>query len=454
MACQVLDGYLPRGSSAGPPLALFTLAVYADSNITLPWLDPALIGFSVNAGLADVYILTATKLAAALSMTGAMPKNVRRLLFPNLIAELLVFAGVHRSLKEYSAKPAMFRPASFTPLLPDFAGSRCELNATIERYAWVGTVELDVVLGRLAPFVEPYFGNPSIDAIGVRWSRYNAPSQLTVQQAIALDSLSAEKYGNPRGVPLSTPLLILRNNATMRRLWWQAEQWLRAMEGDSAHVAAVAGRRTLPPAVHSLRMHVSDPRCSGPSCWFDEHAYPLFWRERLRHARVVYTCCGVDDHHFNEHRDRCIIELSANGLVRRCPSVAEYAWGRRPRQEACGLHSLSDVCATGPRHNAPAKSLAGCQADLGYDRLWHEGTLSVVGSGDSTGALLRFKVTDGERQPTGNETLSVRCSQPVARSIAAFHAAVAKHSWVGGTRAWARASSPCMTLQPVFAGAC
>lgn len=282
---------------------------------------------------------------------------------------------------------------------------------------------------------------------------------MTAEQALALDTLAAERVGLSAGVPLSTPLLMLRNNASMRRLWWRAEQWLRAAEGGSASLAGTAKWT----AAHSLRTHVSQPWCTGPSCWFDEHAFPLFWRQQLAHAKVVYACCGVNDHHYKERPDRCVLEQAEGGrITRRCPSVAEYVWGwHGSGADGCGPHSFDDTCAAElPRHGGQPRSLVGCQADFGYDGQWHRGVMSVVGSGDSAGALLRSTdnqtggVVLGWRGAAhdANATAQLRCARPIAREIAAFHAAAAKHK-VGHSDGQGSSSS-CIALQPNFTGPC
>ena len=199
-SCALLDALEPPSLEQTLPLVLFTLAIYDDTAAALPWLGPSLRGFEGNAGLLDVYILTPNELRAALRPPSrTLPRNVRRLLVPRLMTELVRFAGIATPAATSSAASSAtvkkvstvfprgrtllhpppklspsrpLRPSSFTPLLPHFAESRCAcLASTIDRYSFVGTVELDVVLGHLAPFVIPYFGDLTVDAVGLRWSR-------------------------------------------------------------------------------------------------------------------------------------------------------------------------------------------------------------------------------------------------------------------------------------------
>ena len=57
------------------------------------------------------------------------------------------------------------------------------------------------------------------DAIALRWAppNHKSSSWHTVHDAVAYNTLADDDAG----VPLSTPLLLLRSNESMRRLWWR-----------------------------------------------------------------------------------------------------------------------------------------------------------------------------------------------------------------------------------------
>ena len=201
----------------GDRIALFSLAAYPQ-HAALHLAQAVLYGWQANADLIDVYVVTSNPPPVALRC-GDAAANVRCLIVDKIEEALCRFADIgdtfcsavgtrsaHPSAAQHGSRP--MRLASFAPLLPNFAEAR--LGLSLGGYAAVGTVELDVVLGKLAPFVQPYMRAP-FDAVALRWAppRPRASSS----ELVATDTLTDQLHA-----PLSTPLL-LRNNDSMRRLW-------------------------------------------------------------------------------------------------------------------------------------------------------------------------------------------------------------------------------------------
>ena len=426
-------GPVPREPAS---IALFALAAYPSLS-TPPWLSMTTMSWHANAKLLHVYVLAQTSLPQAWTSRGT---SVVPLVVDDILDALLRFAGIEPSNATAAASSAGAarapRAASFSPLLADFAASVCGVE--LSGYAFFGSIELDVVLGDLRPFVSPYHG---WDAIALRWVPPNIKSWASADDAIAYNTL-----GDPdAGVSLSTPLLLLHNNASMRRLWWRAETWLRSHERSG---------------LYSLRTAATCKLCTGPLYWFDEHGFPNFWRHQLTlggSMRVAYVCCAFDDHHVGVGSTvaatvaaaGCVVEWAGGELTRTCPSAAQYAWdgglakpppASRGDARACEDRDESawpkgvrwtlggDACARLERHAPPGgaveRATASCPTpapSFGYDIGWHghganasASSVVVLGAGDSAGALLA--ATNG------------RCrGAPLTRTLAAFHAAKSKH---------------------------
>jgi hypothetical protein len=236
-----------------------------------------------------------------------------------------------------------------------------------------------------------------------------------MEDALSFNTLADPSLG---AVPLSTPLLLLRNNETTRRWWHDAESWLRARERVGSY---------------SLRRGTVCKACTGPLYWFDEHGFGNYWRAELTAARTAYVCCAFDDHHSNR-TDGCTVTRTADGAITRTCSggAADFAWdggsGGALRCDEAGNGHLdeSDGCAKLPRHGASAHATAACASpgrSYGYDVAWEPGrnpsavgpSVSVIGGGDSAGELL--------------EAARGRCrGVAVSRTVAAFHAAKSKHT--------------------------
>ena len=269
-----LAGLLP---SRPAPIALFSLAAYQTlgSSSSSGWMDAAVLSWRSNANLLHAYLLATAPPPP--HWTGAA-SNIVVLRFASiqrLFTLLLEFADIPPSkVPLFATRPP--RAASFAPLLPSFSEAKCSLDLT--SYAYFGTVELDVVLGDLAPFIAPYIAPPgrrsatpntgeanahaasgtvagtgaegphhvAYDAIALRWAPPSRQQWRSADDAVAFNTLADVSFG---AVPLSTPLLIIRNNATTRLWWRQAEQWLRTQE--------VAG-------AYSLRKAVTCQTCTGP----------------------------------------------------------------------------------------------------------------------------------------------------------------------------------------------
>ena len=456
----ILPACLSGSRPSRPPasVALFGLAAYPSLS-TPSWIAMSTLGWQANADFLHMHVLAEVDVPAEWAPPGS---NVIPLVFrAPLVDSLLRFAGV-------SSPTNRSRAASFAPLLADFAERACALD--LSGYAFFGSVELDVVLGALPPFLAPYMQAPpapQFDAIALRWAPPNKKAWTSVDDAVVYNTLA----DTDAGVPFSTPLLLLRNNATMRQLWWQAEQWLRTQER---------------PGAYSLRHSATCRTCTSPLYWFDEHNWPNYWRHAFRgpaaggrpsgepsstsggagpsgaglsgtSVRVAFVCCAFDDHHVGVGSsvraiaDGCTVEWSGGVLTRTCSSAAKYAWdgglSHPPPAVGSNLHGCdehdvsewparanwslgSPGCARLPRHAASEEESTACvapAASFGYDICWLGAarettasaatpahTVAVLGGGDSAAALLT--ATDG------------RCyGVAVKRTLAAFHAARSKH---------------------------
>ena len=444
-------------------IALFSLAAYPSLS-TPGWLAMSALGWHANAPLLHLHVLAESRVPAAWAPADS---NVITLLFSApLLYSLQRFVGV-------TAPSNRTRAASYAPLLAHFSEVACGLD--LAAYTFFGSVELDVLLGDLAPFVTPYMAPPpaaQYDAIALRWAPPNRKGWVSIDDALAYNTLADADAG----VPLSTPLLLLRNNASMRRLWWRAERWLRTQER---------------PGAYSLHRAATCRTCTGPTYWFDEHNFPNFWRSELGGhvgssigsssggsgsggsgsggsggggggVRVVFVCCAFDDHHVGVGSTTiapggCTVEWTRGVLTRTCPSAAKAAWddgltlpppavrGARGCEvqdvawpEAARWAMGDDACARLPRHAASEAAASVCAApaaSYGYDVAWHGDTrtrpnalltVAVVGGGDSAAALLAA---------TGGRCHGV----PIKRTLAAFHAARSKH--VPGQHAVPRADA-------------
>mmetsp|Transcript_12972 Transcript_12972/g.26103 ORF Transcript_12972/g.26103 Transcript_12972/m.26103 type:complete len:201 (-) Transcript_12972:122-724(-) len=173
--------------------------------------------------------------------------------------------------------------------------------------------------------------------------------------------------------------------------------------------------------------------------------------------RVAYVCCAFDDHHVGVGEqgmrgavaaaNGCVVQWSAGVLTRTCESAARYAWDnalaapskatgslargceqeheKRSRLTVSGWASGAwprggtQACINLERHGAAAVCTQPAPS-YGYDVGWHGNltapnalTVEILGSGDSTAALLA--ATHG------------RCrGEQVRRTLAAFHAALSK----------------------------
>ena len=426
----------------GAAIALFSLAAYPTLG-TPPWMAMTALGWRSNAKMVDVYVVAKAPLPAAWSGSG----NVVSLVVGDLIETLLRFAGIPTSANGTAAgNPRPPRPASFSPLLADFAATVCQVD--LGGYSYFGSIELDIVLGDLRPFIGGYIDSSTYDAIAMRWAPPNRRSWKSVDDAVGYNTLGDVDAG----VPFSTPLLLLRNTRSMRTLWWKAELWLRGQER---------------PGAYSLLRSATCERCTGPVYWFDEHNYPNFWRNQSEGAaalqgtgtplRVVYACCGFDDHHVgvgsaflgassasaSAAANGCVVEWSKGVITRSCESASRYvwddvlshpppAWNFLKGREGCGNVSGaagtfwfgSAACAALPRHATAASSSSSrpCTEpapSFGYDVGWTSTppssalTVEVLGGGDSAAAVLAA---------AGGRCRGVR----VTRTLAAFHAARSK----------------------------
>ena len=439
------------------PIALFVLAAYPTLDVS-GWLGAVVAGWRANARLLHVHLITSTPPPP--SFAALAGPTVRVHVVEALLPALLEFAGVR-----VADVPRAPRAASLAPLLPDFAESVCGIQ--MDRYTHFGTMELDVILGDLAPFVAPYLGgslggdslgggslggsysqtpggsrsgsrNGSLggslglsgtlggstdartpfDAVALRWAPPRRRQWRSAHEALVHNTLAD---GASDAVLLSTPLLIIRNSAAMRRLWWTAEHWLRSQER---------------PGAWSLRMAMVCRTCTGPLYWFDEHNLPNFWRHELprierRSLSVAFACCALADHHI-DRADGCNVTWRGGAITRACESAAQYAWdGAIADGGRCARNgSAEGACAHLARHGAPPAHAAACsegavrRASFGHDvaaRLEYDGsgavksTAVLLGAGDSAGALL--------------EAASGGCAGGhVSRSLAAFHAARSKRA--------------------------
>ena len=180
----------------------------------------------------------------AIASRGSGSGNVVSLVVGDLIETLLRFAGIPTQQTATAPRPAtrgrhVRRPS---PLFSaDFAATVC--NVDLGGYSYFGSIELDIVLGDLRPFIGGYIDSSTYDAIAMRWAPPNRRSWKSVDDAVGYNTLGDVDAG----VPFSTPLLLLRNTRSMRTLWWKAELWLRGQERPGAYS---------PPKVGHLRaMH-------------------------------------------------------------------------------------------------------------------------------------------------------------------------------------------------------
>ena len=406
-SCEV--GLVPARRA---PIALFSLAAYASldasgsssSTRTSPgWMDAAVHSWHANGDLLHTYVLATARPPSHWAPPGSNVALLRFPSVPSLFASLLRFADIPAASTPGGSKASMPRAASFAPLLASFAEAACGLD--LEQYAYFGSIELDVILGDLRPFVAPYMGHlaqqqPEVggsektaedesnsdadgmpfDAIALRWAPPSRWQWRSVDDAVSFNTLADVSHG---AVPLSTPLLLMRNNATTRLLWWRAEQWLRTREVSGAY---------------SLRKAMTCRTCTGPLYWFDEHNFANFWRHELvavggsgrgqldgssdvggyavgadgranggvhrvgQGTRVAFVCCAFDDHHSSEPRtdgsggggEGCVVTWSAP-IREANDSVGEdAAREKRIFGVRAGTHRLVRTCENAASYSGTA----------------------------------------------------------------------------------------------------